>query len=203
MGAAVADTMQGPGWWQATNGKWYAPETHPEYKVPTLPPPEEVDYFSPAKDTGPLPSSSALPPSFDFGSPPVGSSSMAGRVPYSVSNFGNSGRSSTRRRIFLGLGFAIIALGGVLLYYNNQSTEVFDSSSIESTISNNLSQTAGTSVTVTCPSNQPVKTNFIFDCTATDTTGSLIVRVTENDNQGHVTWELTDQTASGPGGQTG
>jgi uncharacterized protein DUF4190 len=25
----MSDTQQGPGWWQASDGKWYPPETHP------------------------------------------------------------------------------------------------------------------------------------------------------------------------------
>ncbi len=37
----MSDVGQGPGWWQATDGKWYAPETHPDYRPPQpqIPPP--------------------------------------------------------------------------------------------------------------------------------------------------------------------
>jgi hypothetical protein len=36
----MSDVSQGPGWWLATDGKWYAPEQHPSYVVlPPLPPP--------------------------------------------------------------------------------------------------------------------------------------------------------------------
>ena len=28
----MSDTSQGPGWWQASDGKWYAPEQHPGYR---------------------------------------------------------------------------------------------------------------------------------------------------------------------------
>lgn len=28
-GVEMADTSQGPGWWQASDRKWYPPETHP------------------------------------------------------------------------------------------------------------------------------------------------------------------------------
>lgn len=41
----MSDTSQGPGWWQATDGKWYAPELNPEAKQapPTLAdPPSEI-----------------------------------------------------------------------------------------------------------------------------------------------------------------
>jgi len=31
----MSDTQQGPGWWQATDGKWYPPETHPTRQAAT------------------------------------------------------------------------------------------------------------------------------------------------------------------------
>jgi hypothetical protein len=38
----MSDAPQGPGWWQASDGKWYAPEQHPDYHPPTQPlPPTE------------------------------------------------------------------------------------------------------------------------------------------------------------------
>ena len=33
----MSDLSQGPGWWQASDGKWYSPEKHPGYRPP--PPP--------------------------------------------------------------------------------------------------------------------------------------------------------------------
>ncbi len=35
----MSDTSQGPGWWLASDGRWYAPELHPNYVAP--PPPSE------------------------------------------------------------------------------------------------------------------------------------------------------------------
>jgi hypothetical protein len=37
----MSDASGGPGWWQATDGKWYLPEQHPNYQppAPPLPPP--------------------------------------------------------------------------------------------------------------------------------------------------------------------
>ena len=35
----MSDTSQGPGWWQASDGKWYRPEQHPDYRPPPPPPP--------------------------------------------------------------------------------------------------------------------------------------------------------------------
>ena len=34
----MSDVQQGPGWWQASDGKWYAPEQHPNYQPPPPPP---------------------------------------------------------------------------------------------------------------------------------------------------------------------
>src|SRR5580692_1772022 len=31
----MSDLSQGPGWWLASDGKWYAPELHPDYKSPS------------------------------------------------------------------------------------------------------------------------------------------------------------------------
>src|ERR1035441_4178248 len=33
--SAMSETQQGAGWWQASDGKWYAPELHPNYVAPT------------------------------------------------------------------------------------------------------------------------------------------------------------------------
>ena len=33
----MSDAQEGPGWWQATDGKWYPPESHPSQQAP--PPP--------------------------------------------------------------------------------------------------------------------------------------------------------------------
>jgi len=33
----MSDTSEGPGWWQASDGKWYRPEQHPGYSRPPQP----------------------------------------------------------------------------------------------------------------------------------------------------------------------
>jgi len=35
----MSDTSQGPGWWQASDGKWYAPELHPQAQQVQAPQP--------------------------------------------------------------------------------------------------------------------------------------------------------------------
>ncbi len=44
----MSDISQGPGWWQASDGKWYAPETHPDYVAPAPPPPPTTAVPRPA-----------------------------------------------------------------------------------------------------------------------------------------------------------
>jgi len=39
----MSDTSQGPGWWQASDGKWYAPEPQPEAAVETEAPAGDND----------------------------------------------------------------------------------------------------------------------------------------------------------------
>jgi uncharacterized RDD family membrane protein YckC len=49
----VSDVSQGPGWWQASDGKWYRPEQHPNYQ----PPQPAQPYGAPAGTTYPPQSS--------------------------------------------------------------------------------------------------------------------------------------------------
>jgi len=56
---AVSDTAQGPGWWQASDGKWYPPEQHPNYAPP--PPPNYAPPRPPAYAASPS-STQTLPP---------------------------------------------------------------------------------------------------------------------------------------------
>jgi hypothetical protein len=44
----MSDVSQGPGWWQASDGKWYPPESHPSGQVP--PPPTST---APSNPYGP------------------------------------------------------------------------------------------------------------------------------------------------------
>jgi hypothetical protein len=58
----VSDVSQGPGWWIASDGKWYPPESHPDRAV--VPPPEpEPEPVSPPKPASfPSASPDALTP---------------------------------------------------------------------------------------------------------------------------------------------
>lgn len=56
----MSDTPQGEGWWQASDGKFYAPEQHPDY-VPPAPPPPPPTAAPPAPQVVPPPPG-AIPP---------------------------------------------------------------------------------------------------------------------------------------------
>ncbi len=51
----MSDVPEGPGWWQASDGKWYAPELHPNY-LPAPPAPAQPGFVRP-----PLVASAGLP----------------------------------------------------------------------------------------------------------------------------------------------
>jgi hypothetical protein len=53
----MSDTAQGPGWWQASDGKWYRPEQHPNYQPPAQP------SAPPAMQAPPATMTSAVAPS--------------------------------------------------------------------------------------------------------------------------------------------
>jgi hypothetical protein len=54
----MSDTSQGPGWWLASDGKWYSPEQAPGYQPASVPAvaPSAVPH------PGPLPASGTVPP---------------------------------------------------------------------------------------------------------------------------------------------
>lgn len=62
-GAGMSDTAQGPGWWQASDGKWYRPEQHPSYRASVIqlapPPPQPAPSYhgfgQPMGTVGPSP----------------------------------------------------------------------------------------------------------------------------------------------------
>jgi Domain of unknown function (DUF4389) len=56
----MSDVSQGPGWWIASDGKWYPPEQHPDYQ-PAPPPIEPGGAFPPMPPPG-VPASPSGPP---------------------------------------------------------------------------------------------------------------------------------------------
>lgn len=56
-----ADSSQGPGWWQASDGKWYPPEQRPGGSPTPTPSPSPGPSPSPYSTPGPSPIPSAQP----------------------------------------------------------------------------------------------------------------------------------------------
>jgi len=56
----MSDSQRGPGWWIASDGRWYPPELHPNYRPPPPPPPAPrpppTVVARPAEPTAVLPS---------------------------------------------------------------------------------------------------------------------------------------------------
>lgn len=61
----MSDTYQGHGWWQASDGKWYPPEQHPDFRPPPPPPP-------PPPPSGAQPYAPPYVPPAPSGTPPPG-----------------------------------------------------------------------------------------------------------------------------------
>jgi hypothetical protein len=55
----VSDRSEGPGWWQASDGQWYPPESHPSFHAETAPRP--VPVAEPQTDVTPSPTDEARP----------------------------------------------------------------------------------------------------------------------------------------------
>ena len=127
----MSDVSQGPGWWMASDGKWYPPEQHPDYVAPAPPPPAAPPPASPPPagppPAGPPPGGAEPPPT--WAPPPAPTSPvpaygppMAGAAPPGMYVDAQSGLvlpqgvvlASVGRRIgayFLAIPLAIVTLG--------------------------------------------------------------------------------------------
>lgn len=55
----MSDVSQGPGWWQASDGKWYAPDLHPDCQASA--PVDQSAVNSPALDSAPVFPADSMP----------------------------------------------------------------------------------------------------------------------------------------------
>jgi hypothetical protein len=95
----MADQSGGEGWWIASDGKWYPPELHPDYRPPAAPvaPPVWVapqQPTAPSYTSAPPPSPPPLPPAFAPGRP-------------------SAPASKSRTPLVVGGGIALAALLGI------------------------------------------------------------------------------------------
>lgn len=61
----MSDTSQGDGWWIASDGKWYPPETHPDYAAPVAAAPQDPAVVSEADVGAVVDTPSSEPPAAD------------------------------------------------------------------------------------------------------------------------------------------
>lgn len=89
----MSEVSQGPGWWLASDGRWYPPEQHPDHQPIATPPPEP-----PAAPVAPVGSAGAgwsVPadrPTPPGGLPPAGGGSSPGRPRGGPSGGGGAGK---------------------------------------------------------------------------------------------------------------
>jgi hypothetical protein len=113
----VSDTQPGPDWWQASDGRWYEPESHPGYQ--TLP---EAGYPISAKIDGELdvvdrPSAGAslVAVIFKLGAVLAG---LAGIFAAVVVGFGTTSMStSDTAAVAVGIGVGGIFVGAGLAFF--------------------------------------------------------------------------------------
>lgn len=125
----MSDTSQGEGWWIASDGKWYAPEHHPDYVAPSLPTPpivpETPNYAAetiavPSPEQAPIAPPAATPgPTFTAPGSPTQSydpNALSAPTEHSDPDYNlpePESESGGRRNLILGLA-ALIIIGGLV-----------------------------------------------------------------------------------------
>jgi hypothetical protein len=124
----MSDQSQGPGWWQASDGRWYAPEQHPDFQadataVSDAPTPETgpasdatavfsspppVPPATPPVDPGPPPSAGGYPP----GPPIAGAPPFGGDAPGMGGDDG-SGKKKSKAPLIIALVVLVLVILGV------------------------------------------------------------------------------------------
>jgi hypothetical protein len=120
----VSMSSQGPGWWQASDGRWYPPEQHPSVAAPPSPPPVAPPTWTPpsapvgpptappasappayGQPGTPTAPSASIPPAYGQPGPPPGFSSPTTR------------RSGPRWGLWIGLAVVVAVLfGGAVVW---------------------------------------------------------------------------------------
>lgn len=125
----MSDTAQGPGWWQASDGRWYPPESHPQAVAsqPASPAPGSVvggapGMAAPAPGSatggppGPLPAGGPGPgPAAPYGAPFYGPPPGYADAAWSAWNaYGAYGPPPSDRQRTVGLGVAVLGVAGLV-----------------------------------------------------------------------------------------
>jgi len=152
----MSDMSQGPGWWIASDGKWYPPHLHPSVRITETPHAE-----SPGTEAPPIGTS-------DSGAGPVAPSDPVNRFPGTpdlpypevTAPESDTPKRRSRRPLAAAMGIVVVILlvvGGVVVFGHTESASATVVNAVNSTLSNGtahvtLSMTghaAGTSVDAT------------------------------------------------------
>jgi hypothetical protein len=110
--------------------------------------------------------------------------------------FGDADTSAPKRRGGTGVAVATVivllgvaAVAAVFLVSAVSSQSRLDTAVVEQQIAVSLSQVSGRTTTVVCPDEVTIESGATFTCTATTDDGrSAEIEVTQDDDQGNVTW---------------
>lgn len=93
----------------------------------------------------------------------------------------------------IGIGLVVLALvmgtGALVAIPRLADAGTLDDVQLEQEMANQLAAMTGEATTVECPPEVPVRKGKIFDCSASDPTGEMQIRVTLDDDEGHYTFE--------------
>lgn len=74
-------------------------------------------------------------------------------------------------------------------------TSMLNMDEAKTAITAGIAEQTGLTVEVTCPDEREIKAGDVFECTATPALGGqLTVQVTQDDDQGNITWSVTQTT---------
>jgi uncharacterized protein DUF4333 len=91
---------------------------------------------------------------------------------------------------------AVCAVAALPLLATGCRPTLLDSEGLERQLETQLEQELGTgALTVTCPTDVEVAAKAAFECTASDGEGiDLTISVTQTNDEGDVTWKVTDSS---------
>ena len=175
-----------PGYGQPPAPGYGAPPAQPGYGQPPAPgygaPPAQPGYGQP-----PAPGYGAPPVQPGYGQPPAqpgyGEAVPAATPPK---------KRRTGMWVAIILVVVLLVVAGVAAALLLLRPKTIDAQNLQTKISAELSRQVGSNVTVSCPSGQPAKAGTTFECTATANGDTGQIKITVNDDQGNVTWELVN-----------
>lgn len=98
--------------------------------------------------------------------------------------------AQTTRLLAIVVAGIVVALSGC-----GMTGRELDPERLEQVISEQFSEMYGEGFTIRCPEGIPLGTGVISDCEVSDGVDARVLRVTQDDDQGHFRWELTAQDA--------